>query len=310
MDDYLKCSRFMLKWHYVKRQRSKMSIFHALAIFRGTNKNDQMKIYKFGEEALEKYMKEMNRENRTFFGIDIYDLPLFEKIFSVPIKVFKLLDPLIGGTKECVFLENRFENPKMYLLQINRYKYAYIYDINAFENCFQCEICNNFFVTIKNLHRHSKKCLEKNPKLIYPGGGWISKNHSSLFVELAKLGIFVPYNLRFCYYISVFDFEVFFSNENLPKNAENTKFQSKLVPASIAIASNVPNFEKPIFFINEHNLNSFLQCIFTYFCSLSNKNFSILKIKYKPIFKRINKLLYSFTDKYNVRIMGLRIPKP
>ncbi len=59
MGDYLKHSRFMLKWHYVHRQKSKMSIFYALAVFCGT---DETKIYEFGEEALEKYMKETNRK--------------------------------------------------------------------------------------------------------------------------------------------------------------------------------------------------------------------------------------------------------
>ncbi len=84
----------------------------------------------------------------------------------------------------------------------------------------------------------------------------------------------------------MFDFEVYFSKKDLPKNAENTKFLAKLIPASIAIASSVPNFEKPSFFINKDNLNSFLEHIFTYFCSLSDKNFAILKVKYKPIFRK------------------------
>ncbi len=161
------------------------------------------------------------------------------------------------------------------------------------------------FLTRKILHSHSKTCANRKQKLVYPEGGWVSNSHSSLFVELACLGIFVPYNLRFCDFISVFDFEIFYSKEDLPKNTENTEFFAKLVPASTAIASNVPGFEKPIFFTCEHSsLEAFLERVFVCFCSISDKNFALLEIKYKPIFKKLAILLNPLAEKYNQYIIA------
>ncbi len=90
-----------------------MSVFYALGIFRGVEKNNHKMIKDFGEKMLKKYMEETNQEKKVFKGIDIFDLPKFEKIFNVPIMAYEILDPLIG-TKKCVFKTSRhIENPKM-----------------------------------------------------------------------------------------------------------------------------------------------------------------------------------------------------
>ncbi len=167
MEYYIKCSK-CLKYYYIAKQNPKMSVFYALAIFHGIKKNNRAMLKDFGEKMLKKYMKETNQEKEVFKGINIFDLPKFEKILDVPIMVYEILDPLIG-TKECIFRTSRhFEKPKMYLVEVDRYKYAYILDVDAFRAHFICEKCKKVFLTHKKHVRHSKTHANRKPKLVYP----------------------------------------------------------------------------------------------------------------------------------------------
>ncbi len=180
MEDYVKRSK-CLQYYFVEKQNLKMCIFYALAIFRGVDKNKHGVLRYFGKKFLDMYMKKTDQDEKVFNGVDICDITRFEIIFNVPIMIYELLN----GTKKCIFkTSNRFENPKLYLLKVDRYKYAYITDINAFwDNC-MCEKCRKIFLTRNNLAKHNKTCLEKIeninkiPKLFYP------KNHIIKIINL------------------------------------------------------------------------------------------------------------------------------
>ncbi len=176
MEYYIKCCKY-LKYYYISRQNPKMSVFYALGIFCSVEKNNHKMIKDFGEKMFKKYMEETNQEKKLFKGIDIFDLPQFEKIFNVPIMAYEILDPLIG-TKKCIFKTSRHvENPKMHLVKVYHYVYAYILDVDAFYASFICENCKKNFLTCRKHKRHSKTCTNKKPKIIYP------KNHVQSIID-------------------------------------------------------------------------------------------------------------------------------
>ncbi len=53
----------------------------------------------FREKCSKNIWKKRIKKKRVFKGIDIFDLPKFEKIFDVPIIAYEILDPLIGTKK-------------------------------------------------------------------------------------------------------------------------------------------------------------------------------------------------------------------
>ncbi len=120
----------------------------------------------FGEKLLNRYIEETVQEKKAFKGVDIIDLPIFEKIFDVPIMVYEILNPLIK-TKQCIFKTLReFENPKLHLVKVKHYDYAYILDADAFYANFICENCKKIFLTRGKHILHSKRCNNRKPKLI------------------------------------------------------------------------------------------------------------------------------------------------
>ncbi|MCP4651420.1 MAG: hypothetical protein GY853_15245 [PVC group bacterium] len=57
-----------MKNYYINKQNPKMSVFYALAIFRGVEKNNRAMLKDFGEKCLKKYMKETNQEKKSIQG--------------------------------------------------------------------------------------------------------------------------------------------------------------------------------------------------------------------------------------------------
>ncbi len=86
----------------------------------------------------------MNREKTPFKGIDICDLSKFGKIFDVSIMVYEILDPLIG-TRKCVYRDEGFQTPKLQLLKIDWYEYAYIHDVEGFLQILTAKYAEKYF---------------------------------------------------------------------------------------------------------------------------------------------------------------------
>ena len=82
---------------------------------------------------------------------------------------------------------------------------------------------------------------------IYKGG--VYHPTPSVFQRLEDEGILVVDVLRFYPYRATFDFECFFDGENPPNATDHVEWVARHVPLSASVASNVPGYEAPRFFL-------------------------------------------------------------
>ena len=109
-----------------------------------------------------------------------------------------------------------------------------------------------------------------------------------IFEQLEKIGICVPANERFFPYFGCYDFEAYFSQENLPGNGPKLSFEASHVPLSVSIATNVPTFENGVCFVTNGDQNDLVQKILKYLEDASNAAYEITKRKFDCVFKQCN----------------------
>ena len=110
--------------------------------------------------------------------------------------------------------------------------------------------------------------------------GVFIKTHAQYLKKLVGIGICAPANEKFFPYFACYDFEAYFSQENLPGNGPKLGFEACHVPLSVGIATNVPNFENRMCFVTNGGENDLVQKTLKYVEHASNANYEIMKIKF------------------------------
>ena len=128
-------------------------------------------------------------------------------------------------------------------MYVNLYEthYSYIQDICIHGHSYRCRICGDSpWKQSYHLHRHESVC-EGGIRRIYPRG--VYQPSPSVFQRLEDEGfVFVEY-LRYFRYRGTFDFECYFSDEQLPSNTYRGQWSARHIPLSVSVASNVPGHE-------------------------------------------------------------------
>ena len=88
----------------------------------------------------------------------------------------------------------------------------------------------------KNYNRHIRTS-EFEIQCIYVG--WVYHTSLTIFERLDEVVINVPDEDRYFPFRATFDFEIYFSKTNLPEGTDLLQRNSKRVPLSVSIASNV-----------------------------------------------------------------------
>ena len=106
-------------------------------------------------------------------------------------------------------------------------------------------------------------------------------------------------------------FESVLSQVDLPENGEKLSFTSKHIPLSVAIASNIPNFEDLICFVSEGNETVLVQKMVDYMDKLSDAAYAILQERYEYVFDALaispNCRSENFLKEFDVFIRDLPI---
>ena len=121
---------------------------------------------------------------------------------------------------------------------------------------YQCIHGGKLWNSNRHYYRHIKTCKTRVRDL-FPWG--INKNPPIIFEKLELIGICVPANERIFPYFACYDFEAYFSQENLPGNGPKLGFKASHVPLSVGIATNVPNFENGVCFVTNGDENDLAQ---------------------------------------------------
>ena len=132
-----------------------------------------------------------------------------------------------------------------------------------------------------NYNHHIKNC-QGQVKYTYKGG--VFRLTPTIFEELLELGIHVPESDRFYPYFSVFDFESILSKENLPTNTALLEHQSKHIPLSCSLCSNISGFRSPTCYISDGDSLKLVQKIIEYLEQMASAAFDLLKAKYQYVF--------------------------
>ena len=182
---------------------------------------------------------------QNFKGVNIDLFPLLEDCFQVSINIYRLT---ADNECEVTFLSTR-RFPQSLNLNIFQNHLNLIVDFQNYAKKFVCTICHKILKSTQALKRHGTSCMWKT-RYIFPGGYY--KFHTSLFEDLAEVGVYVPDNLRYYEYFAVWDMEAML--EKVPNPGEGKLQYTHLHhPISCSIASNVPGYEESFCVVNKHS---------------------------------------------------------
>ena len=106
----------------------------------------------------------------------------------------------------------------------------------------------------------------------------------TLFERLEEIGIRVPPGDRHYPFFACFDFEAFFSNENLPSSGPKLSYEVRHVPMSVAIASCIPGKEDPVCFVSEGDEGDLVKKMLRLFRKFSRRRLFDFKRKISVCF--------------------------
>ena len=233
---------------YIQKSKSIIGLTH----LRGEPYEDNLCAYRcialhhgLPKNALEKYTKHLLEEFEKFRGTDwkgengitIYDIPLLELYFKIPINVYTLNK---DGTVDVIYLTTRTGKP----LYMNLYEkhFSYISKIDSYGKNFRCSECDRIFNRPNNLKRHMKTCQTEVTEL-YTGGKF-DASLETVFDKLEKIGIVVPEEDRYYKYVSVFDFEAIQVPDETRAHGRDYHFIH--IPATFSVCSNIDGFKEPV----------------------------------------------------------------
>ena len=93
-----------------------------------------------------------------------------------------------------------------------------------------------------------------------------------------------PKVIDFTLIFSVYDFECILSKKNLPPNTPLLEHQSKHIPLSCSLCSNIPGFRSPTCYISDGNSLNLVQKVIEYLEQMASAAFDLLKAKYQYVF--------------------------
>ena len=90
-------------------------------------------------------------------------------------------------------------------------------------------------------------------------------------------------SLRFYPYRATFDFECFFTGDNLPADTDHVQWVARHVPLSVSVASNVPGYEPALCFVTDGNADKLVGCMMTRLNTISDAAFASLLPLYADV---------------------------
>ncbi len=178
----------------------------------------------------------------TFKGVQLRELPDFERCFEVNVQMYCLQedDVTVG-----VFKSTERYDGTMY---VNRYENhcSYIGDFSKYAKKYRCTLCDRMFDHHSHYARHGKTC-ENKTRYEYPGGFY--REQQTIFQQLEEFGIRVPERDRTFPWFAVFDFESILQKVD-GDGTEKLQWTHKHLPISVSVCSNVPGYTTPRCFVN------------------------------------------------------------
>ena len=231
------------------------------------------------------YAKYTDTLVHDFAGVTIDDLSKIEATFGVNVVVYKL-DEIADGktTAELVRRSTDCGKTTMYA-NLHESHYSYIQDIGKYCHSYRCRKCgDSLWKSSWELHRHERTC-EAGVNRKYKGG--VYHPPPSVFERLDDEGVVVSDSLRFYPYRATFDFECFFTGDNLPANSDKLQWSARHVPLSVSLASNVPGHETPQCYVTDGDSDKLVGSMMSDLSAISDAAFDMLMPSYDNVLNEL-----------------------
>ena len=224
-----------------------------------------------------------------FEGVVIDELLKVESVFEVNIVVYNLRE-------ESAQLVRRSLAKHDNTMYVNLYEthFSYIQDIGKYCHSYRCRKCgDSLWKRPWKLHRHESTC-EAGVNRIYKGG--VYRPPASIFERLDDEGIIVSPVLRYFPYRATFDFECFFTGDNLPADTDHVQWVARHVPLSVSVASNVPGYEPALCFVTDGDADKLVGCMMTRLNTISDAAFASLLPLYADVLADLDARKYAWEE--------------
>ena len=266
-----------------------LSFYRCLAVWSGCHPHN------FTATVLQYFRKYApDVDPKTFTGVFLSELPTLEKVFGLNVNVYELIEdtdesdddeePISRIVTRVVQRSHRQYEETM---NLNLFKthFSYIQDMDQYYQSYACSKCGKLWHTVKKLHRHERTC-DTNVKHKYVGG--VYHLPETIFDKLDDEGIVVPEEDRYYPFRATYDFESYFTQDALPENSEKVTWEARHVPLSVAVCSNVPDFETPLCFVTEGDTMALIGKMMSHLEALAARAHALLRTKFQPIFQQLD----------------------
>ena len=216
-----------------------------------------------------------------FAGVTLEDLSKIEAKFDVNVVVYKL-DEIADGktTAELVRRSTGCGKTTMYV-NLHENHYSYIRDVNMYSRSWRCCNCEQaLWKSSRELHRHERTC-EVGVNRMYTGG--VYRPPPSIFERLDDEGIVVEKTLRYYPYRATFDFECYFTGDNVPTDTDHVRWVARHVPLSVSVASNVPGYEPAQCYITDGDSDKLVADMIDHLTAISDAAYESLLPSYEYV---------------------------
>ena len=247
-----------------------------------------------GREAAALYAEYTDTSVRHFAGVTLDDLHKVESKFETNVVVYQLVEIDNGKTMAELVRRSPAQYQETMYANLHESHYSYIQDIGKYCHSYRCRKCgDSLWKRPWELHRHESTC-EAGVNRIYKGG--VYRPPSSVFERLDDEGVVVSDSLRFYPYRATFDFECFFTGDNLPADTDHLQWVARHVPLSVSVASNVPGYEPALCFVTDGDADKLVGCMMTRLNTISDAAFASLLPLYADVLADLDARKYAWEE--------------
>ena len=224
-----------------------------------------------------------------FEGVVIDELLKVESVFEVNIVVYNLRE-------ESAQLVRRSLGKHDNTMYVNLYEphFSYIQDMKSYSHSYMCSKCENSLWKYPSLLKRHECTCEAGVRHVYNGG--VYHPPPSVFERLDDEGIVVDEGLRYYPYRATFDFECFFTGDNLPADTDHVQWVARHVPLSVSVASNVPGYEPALCFVTDGDADKLVGCMMTRLNTISDAAFASLLPLYADVLADLDARKYAWEE--------------
>ena len=172
-------------------------------------------------------------------------------------------------------------------MYVNLYEsyFSYIQDMKSYSHSYMCSKCENSLWKYPSLLKRHELTCEAGVRHVYNGG--VYHPPPSVFERLDDEGVVVSDSLRFYPYRATFDFECFFTGDNLPANSDKLQWSARHVPLSVSLASNVPGHETPQCYVTDGDSDKLVGSMMSDLSAISDAVFDMLMPSYDNVLNEL-----------------------